>query len=131
MKVEKFLKVFFLVVCTMTMAFNFTACSEDDDISPITIITYRANGSISASSSDAFEALFAITDYTDAITKVLGNNYTTTERDKDVVSACDAVYQNHRTKHPTWKGYIEIEKSKVGHSGEILSSEIIKSYNYE
>lgn len=129
MKVEKFLKGVFVVFCAITMALNFTACSEEDDVS--TIITYTAEGNLTASSNDAFEAIFGITDYTEAITNVLGNNYTTEERDKDVIAACDAVYNNHRINHPTWKGYIEIEKGKVGTSGDIVSSTIIKTYRYE
>ena len=102
MKVEKLLKSLLFVVCTMTMALNFTACSEDDDVS--TIITYTAKGNISASSSDALESMFAIADYTEAIKKELGSYYFDTAKDNEVISICDAVYQNHRTNHPTWKG---------------------------
>ncbi|MBR2016357.1 MAG: hypothetical protein IKA00_03520 [Prevotella sp.] len=129
MKVEKLLKSLLFVVCTMTMALNFTACSEDDDVS--TIITYTAKGNISASSSDALESMFAIADYTEAIKKELGSYYFDTAKDNEVISICDAVYQNHRTNHPTWKGFVEIEKSETGASGEIISSTILKTYKYE
>lgn len=129
MKLKKFLKGLFAFVFAVTMAFNFTACSENDDI--ITIITYTANGNMSASSSDAWGAMFAIPEYNEAIAKVLGDNYTTTEMDKEVISACDAVFKNHRTNHPSWKGAVEIEKSKIGTYGEIVSSSVIKTYIYE
>ena len=129
MKVEKLLKSLLFVVCTMTMALNFTACSEDDDVS--TIITYSAKGNISDSSSDALGAMFAIADYTEAITKELGSYHFNTEKDNEVISICDVVYQNHRTNHPTWKGIVEIEKSEVGASGDVISSTVIKTYKYE
>ncbi len=129
MKVEKLLKSLLLFVCSMTMALNFTACSEDDDL--ITLVTYTVKGNISASSSDALESMFAIADYTEAIKKELGNYCFNTEKDNEVISVCDVVYQNHRTNHPTWKGVVEIEKSKVGTSGDVVSSTIIKTYKYE
>ena len=127
MKVEKLLKSLLLFVCSMTMALNFTACSDDDDL--ITLVTYTVKGNISASSSDALESMFAIADYTEAIKKELGNYCFNTEKDNEVISVCDVVYQNHRTNHPTWKGVVEIEKSKVGTSGDVVSSTIIKTYN--
>lgn len=129
MKVENFLKTLFFFVCTMTMAFNFTACSEDDDVS--TIITYTAKGNLSASSGDALESMFAIADYTEAITKELGSYHFNTEKDNEIISICDVVYQKQRTNHPTWKGIVEIEKSKIGTSGDIVSSAIIKTYKYK
>ncbi len=129
MKVENLLKSLLFVVCTMTMALNFTACSEDDDVS--TIITYTAKGNISDSSSAALEAMFAIAEYNEAITKELGNYYFDTAKDNEVISICDVVYQSHRTNHPTWKGYVEIEKSEVGASGDVISSTVIKTYKYE
>ena len=129
MKVENLLKSLLFVVCTMTMALNFTACSEDDDVS--TIITYSAKGNISDSSSDALGAMFAIADYNEAITNELGSYYFDTVKDNEVISICDAVYQNHRTNHPTWKGTVEIEKSSIEASGDVISSTIIKTYKYE
>ncbi|MBQ4162247.1 MAG: hypothetical protein IJD84_05085 [Parabacteroides sp.] len=129
MKVEKFLKILMAITCMMVMMFSFNSCSDDDDT--MILITYTAKGSLSASGSDALDAIFGVADYTDAITRVLGDSYTTTEKDSEVVSACDAVFQKHRTNHPTWKGQIEIEKSKIETSGNIVSNTIIKTYKYE
>ena len=92
MKVEKLLKSLLFVVCTMTMALNFTACSEDDDVS--TIITYTAKGNISASSSDALESMFAIADYTEAIKKELGSYYFDTAKDNEVISITELIIQH-------------------------------------
>lgn len=61
----------------------------------------------------------------------LGSYYFDTAKDNEVISICDVVYQNHRTNHPTWEGAVEIEKSKVGASGDVISSTIIKTYRYE
>lgn len=130
MKVEKFFKNLFFVVFAMTMTFNLTSCSDDDDDNS-NVIVYTAKGNISASSNEALGALLGISDYTSAITKVLGNSYTMTEKDNKVISACDAVFNSHRTNHPTWKGKVEIEKDEVDSSGGIVSSVVIKTYLYE
>lgn len=117
------------IVSAITLMFSLSSCSEkiDEDL----IFSYTANGNISASSGDVFGSLYCITDYTEAITTVLGQTFSMTERDKDVINACDAVYQKHRANHPEWKGYVEIEKSKVGILGETVSSVVIKTYKYE
>jgi len=128
MKIKR-ISWFLAIVCAVTFAFGFSSCSEVENEN--IIFAYRANGNISASSGDALEALFCIPHYTEAITKLLGESYSMTERDKDVISVCDAVFSNHRTKYPTWKGYVEIEKSKIDASGDIISSEVIKTYKYE
>ncbi|MGI6370322.1 MAG: hypothetical protein GX372_01770 [Ignavibacteria bacterium] len=128
MKIKR-ISWFLAIVSAITFLFGFSSCSEVENEN--IIFAYRANGNISASSGDALEALFCIPYYTEAITKLLGESYSMTERDKDVISACDAVFSNHRTKHPTWKGYVEIEKSKIGTSGDIISSVVIKTYKYE
>lgn len=129
MKIKR-ISWFLAIVCAITFLFGFSSCSEVENEN--IIFAYRANGNISsASSSDAFEALFCFSHYTEAITKLLGESYSMMERDKDVISVCDAVFSNHRTKYPTWKGYVEIEKSKIGASGDIISSVVIKTYKYE
>ncbi len=127
MKVQNFWKTLLLVVITMTMALNFTSCSEEDEPG---LIVYSANGNLSASGSDAFDALFGIAEYNEAIKNTLGENYTTSEKDKEVIAACDAVYKKHKSNHPSWKGSVEIIKSKVSVSGEASVGEVIKTYNY-
>lgn len=127
MKVQKFFKTLLLVVFTMTMALNFTSCSEEDEPG---LYVYTATGSLSASGSDAFNALLGIAEYTEAIKNTLGDNYTTTSKDDEVIAACDAVFENHKTNHPSWTGKVDIRKSKVNVSGEANVGEIIKTYNY-
>ncbi len=129
MKILKNLQVLFFIVCTMIMTLNLTSCSKDDDVS--TIITYTAKGTMSSSSDDAFGAMFAISDYTEAITKGLGSYYFDTEKDTEVISVCDVVYQRHRKNHPNWNGHIEIEKTKTDSSGKVVMNTIIKTYKYE
>ena len=127
MKVQKFFKTLLLVVFTMTMALNFTSCSEEDEPG---LYVYTATGSLSASGSDAFNALLGIAEYTEAIKNTLGDNYTTTSKDDEVIAACDAVYEMHQSKHPSWTGKVEIRKSNVIVSGEATFIKVIKTFDY-
>ena len=64
MKVQNFWKTLLFVVFTMTMALNFTSCSEEDEPG---LILYSATGNLSASGADAFDALYGIAEYNEAI----------------------------------------------------------------
>lgn len=127
MKVQFFWKTLLFVVFTMTMALNFTSCSEEDEPG---LILYSATGNLSASGADAFDALYGIAEYNEAIKNTLGDTYTTSNKDNEVIAACDAVYEMHQSKQNTWKGKVEIKKSKVSISGETSVGEVIKTYNY-
>jgi len=117
------------IASAITLMFGFSSCSEttEEDL----IFSYTANGNISASSGDVFGSLYCIAEYSEAINDVLGQTFSLTERDKDVITACDAVYKKHRTNHPEWKGYVEIKKSKVNNLGEAVTSVVLKRYKYE
>ena len=127
MKVQKFFKTLLLVVFTMTMALNFTSCSEEDEPG---LIVYTATGNLTASGADAFDALYGIAEYNEAIKNTLGENYTSSNKDNEVIAACDAVYEMHQSKHPSWTGKVEIKKSKLSILGETTTGEVIKTYNY-
>lgn len=129
MKTKRLYWVLAVIVCAAALLFGLKLCSEEQDES--VIFTYIANGNVSASGDDAFSSLACIPDYTEAITDVLGDKYSMTEIDEDVISSCDAVFTAHRTNHPTWEGTVEIEKSKIGPSSKVLSKEVIKTYKYE
>ena len=126
MKVANLMKSLLAILCTVALAVNFTSCEEDaDDLD--TVLIYRASGSISGDGG----ALFAITDYSEAINEIVGDIYSSKAMDKEVVAACDVVYQNHKAKHPTWSGSVKIEKSKINISGDIVSSTTLKTYKYD
>lgn len=127
MKVQKFFKTLLLVVFTMTMALNFTSCSEEDELG---LYVYTATGNLTASGADAFDALYGIAEYNEAIKNTLGENYTSSNKDNEVIAACDAVYEMHQSKHPSWTGKVEIRKSNVIVSGEATFIKVIKTYNY-
>lgn len=129
MRLKRIFKGLVTALYAMLIAFGVSSCSNEDDV--IYAYLYSPKGGVSASSSDALISMYAIADYTEAITNGLGNYYFNSEKDNEVISICDVVYQNHRTNHPTWKGVVEIEKSKIDSAGEILSSVVIKTYNYE
>ena len=124
MKTANLMKSLLAILCTVALAVNFTSCVEDaDDFDSVLI--YRASGSISGDGG----ALFAITDYSEAINEIVGDIYSSKEMDKEVVAACDVVY--HKAKHPTWSGSVKIEKSKINISGDIVSSTTLKTYKYD
>jgi hypothetical protein len=128
MKVEKSLKSLMAIVCMMVMALSFNSCSNDDDDNE-NFICYIAEGQITGSD---LGATFSISDYTTAIKSVFGGttNGSYTAKDTEVIAACDAVYQKHKTDHPTWKGQIKIKKAYADKMGEIISSSYIKTYDY-
>ncbi len=129
MKVQNIFKTLLFVVITMTMSLNFSSCSEEDEPG---LFVYTATGNLSASGSgtEAFDAFFGIAEYTEAIKSTLGGTSSTTEQDDKVIAACDAVFKNHKTNYPSWKGKVEIKKSKSSISGETSVGEVIKTYNY-
>lgn len=91
------------------------------------IITYQAFGTLSGDLS----SLLAVPAYSEAIRKVIGESITS-EKDNEVIAACDAVYEDHRKNHPAWKGTIEIHKIRgTSSSTETLPSTVIKTYKYE
>ena len=55
--------------------------------------------------------LYVLTDYTTAINSVVGETgYTNVAKDNEVIAACDAVREAHRTTHPTAEGTVTITK---------------------
>lgn len=129
MKIENLMKSLLALVCVMTVAFSFTSCSDDDDEG--LIITYVAEGSLEDTSGSVMGTFVALPEYTEAIGKVMGGVYLTTAKDSEVIKACDAVYQNQRTAHPTWKGYVEIHREEVNTEGVTVTNKVIKTYKYE
>lgn len=117
----------FVWMCVWMMAFCAVSCS-DDDVPEVRIITYIANGSVSAVND--MSGLFAVPQYTEVIQGVLGGSYTDKERDADVIAACDKLYETQRANHPAWKGTISIEKI-VSASGETKPGTVIKTYKFE
>lgn len=126
MKATTFFFVIVAMVCSM--AVTMTSCSSDDD-EVTDLVSYEASGTLSASNStDALEAIFGISQYTEAIKEALGGDYVSSDKDKEVISACDAVYQNHRTNHPSWEGKITIRKYRVSSSES--EGTVVKTYTY-
>lgn len=130
---EKILKNIFTIICVLTMTASFTSC-DGDNTEPDTYYYYNAEGKILSISSslDDLDAMFAISDYNEAIAKLFaGNNYVLGKHDSDVIKACDEVYKRHQEKHSSWEGYVKIRRSRIDKNGDTFDTEVLKEYNYQ
>ncbi len=126
---KKYLMAAVSLICMTMTCVTFAACSSEND-ETANIIRYGANGSISAAGSnfsETFSGSLARTDYTTAIDSVVGGIYCTSSKDNEVIAACDKVYENHRTKHPSLKGSITITKYR-GLNND--TGTVLKTYQY-
>ena len=132
MKTKDVFKRMALLVWVMALAIGFTACSSDDD--ELYVVTYDTATSLTASGEDALSApVNAISDYSTALKQVMGGSFCTTDKDAEVIEACDKVFEKHQTLYPSLKGYVEIRKT-VGTTSspdEELPSTVVKTYTYE
>lgn len=112
------------IVCCVMISTVFTSCSKDEEGTDY--YYYRANGQLDSSNA-GFSSLFMISDYTEAIESVVGNQLTKKD-DQRVIQACDAVYATHQTKYGTKvTGSVQIYRYKVG---EENNRQVIKEYTY-
>ena len=112
---------FAAVLCCAMISTAFTSCSKDDAESN-EFYYYRAYGDVTSTVS-----MFIITDYTNAINSVVGDQLTK-KNDQAVINACDAVYAKHKADYPTGnKGSVGIYRYKVGDDN---SKTMIKEYKY-
>ena len=131
MKTKDVFKRMALLVWVMALAIGFTACSSDDD--ELYVVTYSTATSLTASGEDALSVVKAISDYSTALNQVMGGSFCTTDKDAEVIEACDKVFEKHQALYPSLKGYVEIRKT-VGTTSspdEELPSTVVKTYTYE
>ena len=122
---KKYLMAAVALICMTMTCVSLAACSSDDNDESKSIIYYRASGNISGSS---LSDLYVISDYTTAINSVVGETgYTNVAKDTEVIAACDAVRETHRTTHPTAEGTITITKYQ-GIDDE--TGKVLKTYEY-
>ena len=111
-----------------------SSCEEKTEESDIFI--YLASGNISASSYDATVPVPSIADYNDAIIGAVGDSYLTEDKNAEVISACDAVYEEHQALISSGKvtasGSVEIRKViSTSSSSEEAEYAVVKTYTYE
>lgn len=131
MKTKDVFKRMAMLVWVMALAVGFTACSSDDETY---VVTYDVASSLTASGDvDPLIAVKAATDYSTALDQVMGGSFCTTDKDAEIIAACDEVFSKHKTQYPTLKGYVEIRKTvgTVTSPDEELPSTVLKTYNYE
>lgn len=110
-----------------------SSCEEKTEESDIFI--YLASGNISASSYDATVPVPSIADYNDAIIGAVGDSYLTEDKNAEVISACDAVYEEHQALISSGKvtasGSVEIRKVfSTSSSSEKAEYTVVKTYEY-
>lgn len=111
-----------------------SSCEEKTEETDIFI--YSASGNLSASSQDATVPEPSIADYNDAIIDVVGDSYLTEDKNAEVISACDAVYEEHQALISSGKvtasGSVEIRKVfSTSSSSEEAEYTVVKTYTYE
>ncbi len=125
---KKYLMAAVALICMTITCVAFAACSTDEDESK-TLIFYSAEGNIGyvgSDTSESFQSAFAIANFNTAIKNVTGD-YSTTSKDKEVIAACDKLYESQRANHPAWKGSVQILKY-MGTSDK--TGTVIKTYQY-
>ncbi len=111
-----------------------SSCEEKTEETDVFI--YSASGNLSASSQDVTAPVPSITDYNDAIAGAVGDTYLTESRDAEVISACDAVYEDHQALISSGKvtasGSVEIRKVfSTSSPSEEAEYTVVKTYTYE
>ena len=136
-KMKKVLKAFIMLVCAGSMLAAVSSCEGNEDTQEV--ISYYADGNVSTvSSSDGNYYDRGLTDYNDAIKELLGGvNYVIgSNRDSDVIAACNAVYERHLGENLNLKGTVKIHKATGSQSDsssdseESLPSTVIAKYTY-
>ncbi len=112
------------LICMTITCVAFTACSNNTDERE-SIISYSATGTVNA--VDDMSALFAVASYNSAIKNVVPD-YGTTEKDAEVIAACDKVYADHTANHPNYRGTVTITKFK---GIDDKTGTTLKTYEYK
>lgn len=129
MKTRNIWKSLAALMCVAVMAIGLTACSEEEG-EGIQIIVYTSEPTIGIMGDTGLEILMAvIDDYDKALKQAMGGDYCMSDKDEEVIAACDKVFQSHQSKYSQIEGTMDIRKT----SSSSPSSEgtIIKTYTYE
>lgn len=128
MKIKRTSKSLAALMCAAVMAVSLAACSDNEEVTA-QLIMYTSEPAIGIMGDGSIEILMAvIDDYDNALKEVMGGDYCTTDKDKEVIAACDKVFQSHQSKYPQVEGTMSIRKTFVISSSE---GTIIKTYTYE
>ena len=127
MKIKRTLKSLAALMCAAVMAVSLAACSDNAEVMA-QLIMYTSEPAIGIMGDGSIEIMMAvIDDYDNALKEVMGGDYCTTDKDKEVIAACDKVFQSHQSKYPQVEGTMSIRKTFVISSSE---GTIIKTYTY-
>lgn len=133
MKTKSVLKRIIFFVWVVTLLAGFTACSSEED-NGLYVVTYSAGGTLSATGFDnTLVTLKVIADYNTTIGQVMGGSFCTADKDKEIIEACDKIFEKHKTQYTNAKGLVNIEKTigTTSSPDEELPSTTLKTYKYE
>lgn len=127
---KKAIKYLFASIAMIAVAsLLLTSCNTKEE--KTYIYTYVADGQVSA--SDDPSSAMAIPIFNEEIEELLGGaSYSLTEKDDEVIAACDALYETLKPEHPKWKGEVKILKyiSDAGTDAESIKGTTIKTYSF-
>lgn len=115
------------LMCVVVMAVGLASCSEEKN--EMQLIMYTSDPVIGVMGDGGLEIIMAvIDDYDTALKQVMGGDYCTTNKDEEVIAACDKIFQSHQSKYPQVEGTMSIRK--IVSSSEPSEGTIIKTYTY-
>ncbi len=105
MKAKRFFLAFFALVCVVAASLSFTSCSSDDDDNEA-IYVYTVDTTLGA---DLGIQMAVVSPFQTAINKACGGNYyTTSNKNNEVIAACDAVYAQLKDQYSFLQGEVKI-----------------------
>ena len=129
MKARNIWKSLAALMCVAVMAMGLTACSEEES-EGIHVIVYTYDPTLSATGMDGLAIISTVLgDYSNALKQAMGGDYCMTEKDTEVIAACDKVFQSHQNKYSQLKGSITILKT-ITNSPSSEAGTVIKTYTY-
>lgn len=132
METKNVLKRMALFVWVVALLVGFSACSSEDD--ELYVVTYDVAGSLTAvGGDDPLITIKVITDYSTVLDQVMGGSFCTTDKDAEIIEACDQVFEKHKTQYTNVYGSVEIRKTvgTMSSPDDELPSTVLKTYNYE
>lgn len=116
-------------MCVAVMAIGLTSCSEEES-EGVQFIVYASEPTIGIMGDTGLEILMAVMDdYDKALKQVMGGDYCMSDKDKEVIAACDKVFQSHQSKYSQIEGTVDIRK--MSSSSPLSEGTVIKTYTYE
>lgn len=103
--------------------------SSCEEVEQTTIMYgYSVEGKVSGGS---IGTLLIISEYTEAIKKLYdGFTWGLVSKDKEVIAACDAVYNSQSSRYSDLQGSLILYRKEYGENSEVTASKELKTYTF-